>query len=76
MHRFDIVLLSDFRFSGGTSAAVAEEIRAAHGAGYSVGLVALEAANLTTPLPLHPRRHPRRIGRCAPHAIGGTGAPA
>ena len=55
MHRFDIVLLSDFRFSGGTSAAVAEEIRAAHGAGYSVGLVALEAANLTTPLPLNPR---------------------
>lgn len=55
MHRFDIVLLSDFRFSGGTSAAVAEEIRAAHGAGYNVGLVALEAANLTTPLPLNPR---------------------
>ncbi len=55
MHRFDIALLSDFRFPGGTSAAVAEEVRASHGAGYSVGLIALEAANLTTPLPLNPR---------------------
>ena len=55
MHRFDIALLSDFRFPGGTSAAVAEEVRAAHGAGYSVGLIALEAANLTTPLALNPR---------------------
>ena len=55
MHRFDIVLLSDFRFSGGTASAMAEEIRAAHAAGYSIGLVALEAANLTTPLPLNPR---------------------
>ena len=55
MLRFDVVILSDFRFAGGTSTAIAEEIRAAKGAGYSVGLVPLEAANLTTPLPLHPR---------------------
>ena len=50
---YDIVLLSDFRFSGGTSSAVAEEIKAHASFGYRTALVHLEAPNLTYPFPVH-----------------------
>lgn len=40
---FDIVIVTDLRFSGGTNAAVAAEIAAAARAGYAVGLIAYEA---------------------------------
>lgn len=50
---YDIVLLSDFRFPGGTSSAIAEEIKANAAAGYRVGLIHLEAPNLTFPFPIN-----------------------
>jgi len=62
----DIVLISDFRFPGGTSSAIAEEIRAASQKGYSVGLVNLESAILTSPRPINPRiRALIDAGRCS-----------
>jgi glycosyltransferase involved in cell wall biosynthesis len=51
----DIALISDFRFPGGTSSAVAEEIKANAAAGYRTTLVHLEARNLTFPFALNPR---------------------
>jgi hypothetical protein len=35
----DIIIVSDFRFPGGTSTAIAHEIRALSGAGYTIGLL-------------------------------------
>ncbi len=62
----DIVVISDFRFSGGTGSAIAEEIKAASQKGYSIGLINLEAANITLPLPINPRiRALIDAGRCA-----------
>ena len=55
---YDIALISDFRFPGGTSSAIAAEIRAGAAAGYRIALVHLEAANLRGPLPFN-----ERIGR-------------
>lgn len=45
MH-FDVIKIGDFRFPGGTSAAIAHEIRALSSAGYSVGLVQKRASVL------------------------------
>jgi hypothetical protein len=53
--QYDIVLLSDFRFQGGTSSAIAEEIKANAAAGYRTALVQLEAPNLTFPFPINPK---------------------
>ena len=52
---FDIVLLSDFRFPGGTASAISEEIKANAEVGYRTGLLPLEATNLTYPFPLNPK---------------------
>jgi Glycosyltransferase family 28 C-terminal domain len=52
---YDVLLISDFRFPGGTASAVAEEIRANAAAGYRTALVHLEAANLTYPFPTNPK---------------------
>lgn len=52
--QFDIVIVGDFRFPGGTSAAIAHEIRALHGAGYSVGMVQKRAPILKQAHPIHP----------------------
>jgi UDP:flavonoid glycosyltransferase YjiC (YdhE family) len=43
---YDIGVLSDFRFPGGTSASLAEEIRAQSSAGYSTALIPARAVNL------------------------------
>ncbi len=43
---FDIVIISDFRYPGGTSASVAEEVRAQHRAGYRTGLIQVPAPSL------------------------------
>jgi UDP:flavonoid glycosyltransferase YjiC (YdhE family) len=45
-HDYDIGVLSDFRFPGGTSASLAEEIRAQSSAGYTTALIPARAANL------------------------------
>jgi Glycosyltransferase family 28 C-terminal domain len=55
MNDYDIVLLSDFRFPGGTSSAIAEEVKANAAAGYRTALVHLEARNLTFPFPINPK---------------------
>ena len=52
---FDIVLLGDFRFPGGTSSAIAEEIKAGAAAGYRIALIHLEAPILLQPFPINPR---------------------
>lgn len=38
--RVDVLLVGDFRFPGGTSTSVVSDVRALHGAGYRVGLLA------------------------------------
>ncbi len=53
--QLDIVVLSDFRFPGGTGTAIAEGVKAASQSGYSVGLIHLEAADLGLPSPVNPR---------------------
>lgn len=52
---YDIALISDFRFPGGTGSAIAAEVEAAAAAGYRIALVHLEAANLKEPLPFNER---------------------
>lgn len=65
-HELDVVVLSDFRFPGGTGTTIAEEIKAATRTGYSIGLVHLEAGNIGLPLPVNPRiRALVDAGRCA-----------
>lgn len=51
--RFDVVLLGDFRFPGGTSSCIAHEIRALEQAGYGVGLVPLKAPVLKARRSMH-----------------------
>ena len=51
---FDILLIGDFRFPGGTSTAVATEIQAQARAGYRTGLLALKGPILKHPHPFHP----------------------
>ncbi|WP_299596291.1 hypothetical protein [uncultured Tateyamaria sp.] len=43
--RVDVLLVGDFRFPGGTSTSIVSDVKALHGAGYRVGLLAY-ASNL------------------------------
>lgn len=52
---YDIVILGDFRFPGGTSTAIAAEIEAQARAGYRTGLLSLKAPLLRFPHPIHPQ---------------------
>jgi hypothetical protein len=52
---YDIVVLGDFRFPGGTSTAIAEELAAGAAAGYRIGLVQIKGPVLKRPHPFHPR---------------------
>jgi len=54
MNSFDVIMIGDFRFPGGTSVATAHEIRALAGAGLSIGLVQSNAAILKQQRPMHP----------------------
>lgn len=51
--RFDVVAVGDLTFPGGTSSALAHEIRALHGAGYTVGLLHKRAPILKRNRPIH-----------------------
>jgi hypothetical protein len=51
---YDILMLGDFRFPGGTSTAAAAEIEAQSRAGYRTGLIQIKAPVLRFPHPLHP----------------------
>ena len=54
MKRFDVVIVGDFRFPGGTSAAIAHELRALRSTDYSVGLYHVNSAYLSAkPIPWH-----------------------
>ena len=61
---YDIVAVGDFRFPGGTSTAVAEELRAQAAAGYRTGLIQLKGPVLKYPHPIHPE-----IRRCLDQGI-------
>lgn len=50
----DICFLTDLRFPGGTSTSLATEIRAAHLAGYSVGVVQVDSVHLRHDRITHP----------------------
>jgi hypothetical protein len=52
--RLDILFIADVRFEGGTSTALAVEIRAAAGAGLKTGLLAVKGPLLGHPFPMHP----------------------
>ena len=52
---YDIVAIGDFRFPGGTSTAVAEELRAQAAAGYRTGLIQLKGPILKYPHGIHPQ---------------------
>ena len=54
MKIFDIIMVGDFRFPGGTSVATAHEIRALAEAGLSIGLVQSNADILRLQRPMHP----------------------
>jgi UDP:flavonoid glycosyltransferase YjiC (YdhE family) len=60
----DVLMLSDFRFPGGTSHSVAEEIAAQAQLGLSTGLVHLNGSLLTRVRPVNPRiREQVRCGK-------------
>lgn len=63
-HRYDILMVSDFRFPGGTSASLAEEIRAQATAGYRTGLVQVNG-----PLVAGIKGFNRRIRHCIESGI-------
>ncbi len=52
---FDIIVVTDPRFQGGTGSAVAAEISAVLRGEYSVGLICYEAANIRQPFPCNAR---------------------
>ena len=52
--RYDLVVLADLRFPGGTSTALATEIRTQAAAGYRTGLVHVKGPVLRLPHPFHP----------------------
>lgn len=52
--RFDLILVADTRFPGGTSSAIAHELRALHRAGYRVAVVQQNAAVLKQDRPVNP----------------------
>ena len=51
---FDVAIVADLRFPGGTSAAIAAEIDAQSAAGYRTALIAIKAPVLKFPHPIHP----------------------
>ncbi|MBL4806442.1 MAG: hypothetical protein JKY31_04045, partial [Rhodobacteraceae bacterium] len=51
---FDIIMIGDFRFPGGTSTSIASETAILAKAGYRVGLIATAGAVLKYPHPMHP----------------------
>ena len=51
---FDVVVVTDLRFPGGTSSSLADEIAAATEAGYRIGVVHLANPRLGESLPVHP----------------------
>ena len=53
-HDFDVLIVGDFSFPGGTSAAIAEEIRAQSEAGYRSGLIQRRSPILRQERPTHP----------------------
>lgn len=55
MAEFDVVLVGDFRFPGGTSVATAHEIRALAAADYKIGLVQSNAPVLKQKRGIHPQ---------------------
>lgn len=61
---FDVVIASDLRFSGGTSASIAEEVVAQAGAGYRTGLVHVPGPVVSTERTFNPR-----ISRCLVHGL-------
>lgn len=52
--RLDILFIADVRFEGGTSTALAMEIKAAARAGFKTGLLAVKGPLLGHPFPMHP----------------------
>ncbi len=52
---FDIIVVTDPRYQGGTSSAVAAETAASVAAGYKVGLICFEAENLRLPYKVNPK---------------------
>lgn len=50
----DIIVVGDFRFAGGTSTAIASELKAQAAAGYRTGLVQMACPILRQPHPIHP----------------------
>jgi hypothetical protein len=52
---YDIIAIGDFRFPGGTSGAVAEELRAQVAGGYRTGLIQLKGPILQFPHPINPK---------------------
>lgn len=55
VRRFDIVMVTDARLPGGTSASVAEEIRAQAAAGYRTALLQADSPLVRRPRPMSPR---------------------
>ncbi|EWY35841.1 hypothetical protein N825_34070 [Skermanella stibiiresistens SB22] len=54
MSTYDVVILADLRFPGGTSTAILEEIRASAAAGYRTALIPFKGPVLRYPHPVHP----------------------
>jgi len=54
VNEFDVILLSDFRFQGGTSQSNAEEIKAQARIGLSTGLAQVASPLLRRPRPINP----------------------
>ena len=52
--RLDVLFIADVRFEGGSSTALAVEIRATARAGLKTGLLALKGPLLGHPFPMHP----------------------
>ncbi|MCV2868715.1 hypothetical protein OEW28_08745 [Defluviimonas sp. WL0002] len=52
--QFDVLILGDIRFPGGTATAMASEVRALAGAGYSVGILPVKGGVLNFPHPVNP----------------------
>ena len=53
MAGLDVLIAGDFRFPGGTSGAIAHEIRALSGAGHTVGMLQIDSALWRRPRPWH-----------------------
>ena len=53
--RFDVVVITDLRFPGGTSTSLAEELTAAAGAGYSIGILHVASPRLGSSVGVNPR---------------------